>query len=48
VAARLRDHGHDATHVADHNLVLASDEAERRYGDCWWIRRGGRIMLKCI
>jgi predicted nuclease of predicted toxin-antitoxin system len=37
VAARLRDHGHDATHVADHNLVLASDEAILRHAaetDC--------------
>jgi predicted nuclease of predicted toxin-antitoxin system len=27
VAARLREDGHDATHVADHDLLLASDEA---------------------
>jgi hypothetical protein len=26
VAVLLREHGHDATHVADHGLLLASDE----------------------
>ena len=37
VAAHLREHGHEATHVADHGLLLASDEVILRHAaeiDC--------------